>query len=241
MGINKKINEFIEVTSLDITSMIPVIQGAPLFNAKISPENFALNISTLIGAEDALNKQNSLDFDGTGNKFPTVDAVNTALTGVDQAVNNLADSISNVDNTSDLDKPISIATNNALANKLSQADVLQVTGNSLEKVMSQKVTSEKLRVTTISGIVLNKANWVFDSTSFAIPVYKYVLEHSELVGVSNGIEVDIIPEINTVGIVIDSTILPYVALVESMGYAILYSLTVPSANVYVTLKIRRTV
>jgi hypothetical protein len=32
-----------------------------------------------IGGESFINKQNSMDVDGTGTKFPTVDTVNAAL------------------------------------------------------------------------------------------------------------------------------------------------------------------
>lgn len=65
----------------------------------------AITLSAIIAAlgytpENVANKQNSLATDGSGVKYPTVDAVNTK--------------VSNIDNTSDLNKPISTATQTAL-------------------------------------------------------------------------------------------------------------------------------
>ena len=65
----------------------------------------AITLASIIAAlgytpENVANKQNSLTTDGSGVKYPTVDAVNTK--------------VSNIDNTSDLNKPISTATQTAL-------------------------------------------------------------------------------------------------------------------------------
>lgn len=65
----------------------------------------AITLASIIAAlgytpENIANKQNSLATDGSGVKYPTVDAVNTK--------------VSNIDNTSDLNKPISTATQTAL-------------------------------------------------------------------------------------------------------------------------------
>lgn len=65
----------------------------------------AITLASIIAAlgytpENDANKQNSLATDGSGVKYPTVDAVNTK--------------VSNIDNTSDLNKPISTATQTAL-------------------------------------------------------------------------------------------------------------------------------
>lgn len=42
---NKKISQFVEVSAIDETTYIPIIQGAPLFNAVIKPENLLPSIS----------------------------------------------------------------------------------------------------------------------------------------------------------------------------------------------------
>lgn len=65
----------------------------------------AITLASIIAAlgytpENDANKQNSLATDGSGVKYPTVDAVNTK--------------VSNINNTSDLNKPISTATQTAL-------------------------------------------------------------------------------------------------------------------------------
>ena len=78
--------------------------------------------------ENTSNKQNSLNIDGTGTKYPTIDAINS---GLDEKENNIISGtiseyfrgdktwqildknsigLNNVDNVSDLNKPISIAT-----------------------------------------------------------------------------------------------------------------------------------
>ena len=89
MSINKKISEFISVDGLDNTTQIPIVQGSPMFNGKITPEKFAeaLGIGDL---ESHINADNPHNIDK-----------NTIELG-------------RVDNTSDLEKPISIATQEAL-------------------------------------------------------------------------------------------------------------------------------
>ena len=74
--------------------------------------------SDISGKEDIANKQNSLAVDGTGVKFPTVDAVRTHTTDLNNphAVTKAQVGLSNVDNTSDLNKPISTTTQTAFNN-----------------------------------------------------------------------------------------------------------------------------
>lgn len=48
MDINKKLSQFIDVESTDSTTLIPVVQGSPLFNAKITPKKFADSIKPYI-------------------------------------------------------------------------------------------------------------------------------------------------------------------------------------------------
>lgn len=130
MSKNKKSSQFSRVYRTDETTLIPIIQGSPLFNAIITPEDFAKGLSPYIEIDntefveklDAIelelpnkvdkidgyslladteieklaaltdtgdidlsavelteNKQNSLEEDNTGVKFPTVDAVNEGL------------------------------------------------------------------------------------------------------------------------------------------------------------------
>ena len=89
MNINKKISEFISVDGFDNTTQIPIVQGNPMFNGKITPEKFAeaLGIGDL---EAHINADNPHNIDK-----------NTIGLG-------------RVDNTSDLEKPISTATQEAL-------------------------------------------------------------------------------------------------------------------------------
>jgi hypothetical protein len=81
-------------------------------------------------AEDVANKQNSLAVDGTGAKYGTVDATNSGLalkaniasptfTGTVSGITKSMVGLSNVDNTSDANKPISTATQTALNAKIS--------------------------------------------------------------------------------------------------------------------------
>jgi len=83
------------------------------------------------GYEMKTNKQNSLAVDGTGVKYPTVDAVNMGLslkanaaspafTGTVSGITKAMVGLSNVDNTSDVNKPISTATQSALNLKANQ-------------------------------------------------------------------------------------------------------------------------
>lgn len=46
--INKKISQFIEVQELDTTAYIPLIQGSPLYNAVIKPENLSIELSPFL-------------------------------------------------------------------------------------------------------------------------------------------------------------------------------------------------
>lgn len=48
---DKKISEFIEVYTLEDNTVIPVVQGDPLYNAKISTKNFVLGIMSDIRRE----------------------------------------------------------------------------------------------------------------------------------------------------------------------------------------------
>ena len=130
MSKNKKSSQFSRVYRTDETTLIPIIQGSPLFNAIITPEDFAISLAPYIEIDntefveklDAIelelpnkvdkidgyslladteieklaaltdtgdidlsavelteNKQNSLEEDTLGVKFPTVDAVNEGL------------------------------------------------------------------------------------------------------------------------------------------------------------------
>lgn len=130
MSKNKKSSQFSRVYRTDKTTLIPIIQGSPLFNAIITPEDFAVSLAPYIEIDntefveklDAIelelpnkvdkidgyslladteieklaaltdtgdidlsavelteNKQNSLEEDTLGVKFPTVDAVNEGL------------------------------------------------------------------------------------------------------------------------------------------------------------------
>lgn len=130
MSKNKKSSQFSRVYRTDETTLIPIIQGSPLFNAIITPEDFAVSLAPYIEIDntefveklDAIelelpnkvdkidgyslladteieklaaltdtgdidlsavelteNKQNSLEEDTLGVKFPTVDAVNEGL------------------------------------------------------------------------------------------------------------------------------------------------------------------
>jgi hypothetical protein len=64
------------------------------------------------GSESQINKQNSLAQDGTGNKYPTVDAVRTHTANLSNphSVTKSQVGLSNVDNTSDANKPTPTAT-----------------------------------------------------------------------------------------------------------------------------------
>ena len=79
----------------------------------------AITLASIVSAlgytpENDANKQNSLATDGSGVKYPTVDAVNTK--------------VSNIDNTSDLNKPISTATQTALNLKENSSNKNQPSG-----------------------------------------------------------------------------------------------------------------
>ena len=46
--INKKTSQFIKVQELDATAYIPLIQGSPLYNAVITPENLSNELSPFL-------------------------------------------------------------------------------------------------------------------------------------------------------------------------------------------------
>lgn len=96
MDLNKRISEFIAVTETDNTSQIPVVQGLPLQNCKITPRNFASSIALILLARP--------EFDLTKYILKT--------------------SLNNVDNTADLDKPVSFATQTELNKKVNNSRVL---------------------------------------------------------------------------------------------------------------------
>ncbi|MEN9655844.1 MAG: hypothetical protein RL311_776, partial [Bacteroidota bacterium] len=90
-------------TSLTNTANAKIVDAGKFGN--VSSSGGAITFASVVAAlgytpENVANKQNSLTIDGSGVKYPTVDAVNTK--------------VSNIDNTSDLNKPISIATQSAL-------------------------------------------------------------------------------------------------------------------------------
>jgi len=86
------------------------------------------------GYEMKANKQNSLAVDGSGIKYPTVDAVNVGLnlkanlasptfTGTVSGITKAMVGLGNVDNTSDANKPVSTATQTALNLKANQSSI----------------------------------------------------------------------------------------------------------------------
>lgn len=90
-------------TSLNNTANAKFVDAGKF--GSITSGGGAITLASIIAAlgytpENDANKQNSLATDGSGVKYPTVDAVNTK--------------VSNIDNTSDLNKPISTATQTAL-------------------------------------------------------------------------------------------------------------------------------
>lgn len=124
MDINKKISQFTEIEGFDNTTQIPVVQGSPLFNAKITPKKFVKAIGDDVMKELNLGKvDNTSDLDK-----PISDATRAELelkaTNLDLDAHKNAENPHNiskgtinldkVDNTSDLDKPISTATQEAL-------------------------------------------------------------------------------------------------------------------------------
>ncbi len=62
MAENKKISQFIEVESVDNTTMFPIIQGGPLINAKIS----AARIGDFIGLDLIKARLQELELQGIG-------------------------------------------------------------------------------------------------------------------------------------------------------------------------------
>jgi hypothetical protein len=74
-----KVNKIVETnTSLQTKRPIKTIEGNILEgNGNVQ----------LINKEDVSKKQNNLDFDGTGNKYPTVDGVNDAISKIKEDKN----------------------------------------------------------------------------------------------------------------------------------------------------------
>lgn len=106
----------------------------------------AITLASIIAAlgytpENDANKQNSLATDGSGVKYPTVDAVNTK--------------VSNIDNTSDLNKPISTATQTALNLKENTANKNTANGyaglGSDGKLISSQLPSITITDTFVVG------------------------------------------------------------------------------------------
>lgn len=106
----------------------------------------AVTLAAIIAAlgytpENEANKQNSLATDGSGVKYATVDAVNTK--------------VSNIDNTSDLNKPISTATQTALNLKENSANKNTANGyaglGSDGKLISSQLPSLTITDTFVVG------------------------------------------------------------------------------------------
>ena len=110
--------------------------------------------------ENTANKQNDLTTDGTGTKFPTVDAVNTHVddTNNPHGVTKAQVGLGNVDNTSDVNKPISTATQTALnakqATLVSGTNIKTINGSGVLGSGNLSVASTGVPVTTniTSGI-----------------------------------------------------------------------------------------
>jgi hypothetical protein len=119
--------------------------------------------SDLSGKENSANKQNSLAVDGTGVKFPTVDAVRTHTTDTNNphAVTKAQVGLANVDNTSDLNKPISTATQTALNAK---QNTISGTTNVIPKfgtggVVASNITDNGSLVSTSTDMMVNGINF----------------------------------------------------------------------------------
>lgn len=56
MSKNKKSSQFSRVYRTDETTLIPIIQGSPLFNAIITPEDFAKGLSPFLGIDNKVDK-----------------------------------------------------------------------------------------------------------------------------------------------------------------------------------------
>ena len=106
--INKKISQFIEVEKTDNTTQIPIVQGSPLFNAKITPEKLAKDIAKEVKREAELDK---------------------------------------VDNTSDLEKPVS--------------DAQDVINKSLDTDIQTRATKESVnkKVDKVEGKTLSSNDY----------------------------------------------------------------------------------
>ena len=121
MELNKKISEFKVVTATDNTTQIPLVQGLPLENCKITPRNFSSSVAEILLARP------EFDFSIYAKK----------------------EDFDNIDNTSDLDKPISTATQTALNKKVDK-----VTGKGLST--NDYTTAEKNK---LSGVAAGANNY----------------------------------------------------------------------------------
>ena len=101
------------VTSTTSTK-VNVQEADGVVNTK--PLSDFMQLPDIAGKENQFNKQNSLATDGTSVKYPTVDAVRTHTTDINNphSVTKTQVGLSNVDNTSDVNKPNSTATQTAL-------------------------------------------------------------------------------------------------------------------------------
>lgn len=98
---NKKISQLNEATTLTDADVLPIVNGAETKKVSIATikEQVTVNadweatsgkaeilnkptIPNISGLELQANKQNNLDIDGSGTKYPTVDAVNAGLIAV---------------------------------------------------------------------------------------------------------------------------------------------------------------
>lgn len=122
MELNKRISEFKAVTATDNTTQIPLVQGLPLENCKITPRNFSSSVAEILLARP------EFDFSVYAKK----------------------EDFDNVDNTSDLDKPVSFATQTALNKKVDK-----VTGKGLST--NDYTTSEKNK---LSGVAAKANNYI---------------------------------------------------------------------------------
>lgn len=118
---DKKISEFKAVTATDNTTQIPLVQGLPLENCKITPRNFSSSVAEILLARP------EFDFSIYAKK----------------------EDFNNIDNTSDLDKPVSFAAQTALNKKVDK-----VTGKGLST--NDYTTTEKNK---LSGVAAGANNY----------------------------------------------------------------------------------
>ena len=131
------------------------------------------NIVTALGytPENIANKQNSLAVDGTGIKYPTVDAVNAGLnlkanlasptfTGTVSGITKSMVGLANVDNTSDVNKPVSTAQQTALNGKVATTLLISTTSPLVGggDLSSNRTLSIPAATTLVSGH-LSSTDW----------------------------------------------------------------------------------